>query len=304
MVGGGIVGLATAFAVAPRSGRSVAVVEREAALGTHQSGNNSNVIHSGLYYAPGSLKARLAVPGNRETVAFCRRTTCRTRCAARSSSPRSPTSCRGWQSSPAAVPLNGVEVNELTVASSRTHEPHVRAIAALTCRPPASATSGASPRQLGKLLGESGVEILTGHPVGALERRGDDVVVRGPCGELLARAGRRLRRSALRRAGEGLGRRPGRADHPVPRRVLQRARPRPPTWSAVWSTRSPTRRSRSSACTPRAGSTVTSTSAQRRAGAGSRGILVAGREAAGAGPHAGLPGPAPAGAQALALRAR
>ncbi|MGH8920570.1 MAG: FAD-dependent oxidoreductase, partial [Actinomycetes bacterium] len=71
VVGGGIVGLATAHAVA-RTGRSVAVVERESALAKHQTGNNSNVIHSGLYYAPGGLKARLAVAGCAETVAFCR----------------------------------------------------------------------------------------------------------------------------------------------------------------------------------------------------------------------------------------
>ena len=71
VVGGGIVGLATAHAVA-RTGRSVAVVEREPRLAAHQTGNNSNVIHSGLYYAPGGYKARLAVAGCAETVAFCR----------------------------------------------------------------------------------------------------------------------------------------------------------------------------------------------------------------------------------------
>ena len=71
VIGGGIVGLATAYAAA-RSGRSVAVVEREPRLATHQTGRNSNVIHSGLYYAPGGLKARLAVAGCAETVAFCR----------------------------------------------------------------------------------------------------------------------------------------------------------------------------------------------------------------------------------------
>ena len=52
VVGGGIVGLATAHAVV-RTGRSVAVVEREPRLAGHQTGHNSNVIHSGLYYAPG-----------------------------------------------------------------------------------------------------------------------------------------------------------------------------------------------------------------------------------------------------------
>ena len=71
VVGGGIVGLATAYA-ATRNGLSVAVVEREQRLANHQTGNNSNVVHSGLYYAPGGYKARLAVAGCAETIAFCR----------------------------------------------------------------------------------------------------------------------------------------------------------------------------------------------------------------------------------------
>jgi L-2-hydroxyglutarate oxidase LhgO len=65
VVGAGIIGLATARALA-LGGRRVAVVEKERELATHQSGHNSGVIHSGIYYAPGSLKARLCVEGKRE----------------------------------------------------------------------------------------------------------------------------------------------------------------------------------------------------------------------------------------------
>jgi L-2-hydroxyglutarate oxidase len=62
VVGGGIVGLATARALALR-GRRVIVLEREPALGAHQTSHNSGVIHQGIYYAPGSLKARLCRQG-------------------------------------------------------------------------------------------------------------------------------------------------------------------------------------------------------------------------------------------------
>ena len=62
IVGGGIVGLATARELALR-GRSVIVLEREAELGRHQTSHNSGVIHAGIYYTPGSLKARLCVEG-------------------------------------------------------------------------------------------------------------------------------------------------------------------------------------------------------------------------------------------------
>jgi L-2-hydroxyglutarate oxidase len=70
VVGGGIVGLATARALALR-GRRVLVLEREAALGAHQTSHNSGVIHQGIYYAPGSLKARLCREGADRLYAYC-----------------------------------------------------------------------------------------------------------------------------------------------------------------------------------------------------------------------------------------
>src|SRR5258708_28459370 len=72
VVGGGIVGLATARELQRRDpGARVVVLEREATLGAHQSGSNSGVAHAGIYYAPGSLKARLCVEGVRDLYAFC-----------------------------------------------------------------------------------------------------------------------------------------------------------------------------------------------------------------------------------------
>ena len=63
VVGGGIVGLALARALACDAGADVVVLEKEPALGTHQTGHNSGVVHAGLYYPPGSLKARLCRRG-------------------------------------------------------------------------------------------------------------------------------------------------------------------------------------------------------------------------------------------------
>jgi L-2-hydroxyglutarate oxidase len=72
VVGGGIVGLATARALQDLDpDRPVVVVEKESAVAFHQTGRNSGVIHSGLYYAPGSLKADLAVRGAEEMKRFC-----------------------------------------------------------------------------------------------------------------------------------------------------------------------------------------------------------------------------------------
>ena len=73
IVGGGIVGLATAYQLLrQRKDRSVLILEKEFDVGRHQSTHNSGVLHAGLYYKPGSLKARLAVEGIREMTAFCR----------------------------------------------------------------------------------------------------------------------------------------------------------------------------------------------------------------------------------------
>jgi L-2-hydroxyglutarate oxidase len=73
IIGGGLVGLAAAWQLL-RSGRapSLTLLEKEARVGAHQSTHNSGVLHAGLYYKPGSLKARLAVEGVREMTAYCR----------------------------------------------------------------------------------------------------------------------------------------------------------------------------------------------------------------------------------------
>jgi (S)-2-hydroxyglutarate dehydrogenase len=73
VVGGGIVGLATARAVlCTHPEKSVVVLEKETSVGAHQSGRNSGVIHAGVYYQPGSDKARLCSAGRRSMVEFCR----------------------------------------------------------------------------------------------------------------------------------------------------------------------------------------------------------------------------------------
>lgn len=71
VIGGGVVGTATAMTIMERGAGSLVVLEAEDELASHQSGNNSGVIHSGLYYQPGSLKARYCVSGRESIYAFC-----------------------------------------------------------------------------------------------------------------------------------------------------------------------------------------------------------------------------------------
>src|ERR1700683_1416181 len=73
VIGGGIVGLATAYRLGERMpAAEITLLEKEPEVGRHQTGHNSGVLHCGLYYKPGSVKARLAVSGIRQMVDFCR----------------------------------------------------------------------------------------------------------------------------------------------------------------------------------------------------------------------------------------
>lgn len=73
IIGGGIVGIATAMALSKKKNIKICVLEAEEQLAAHQTMNNSGVIHSGLYYKPGSLKARNCVEGRQKLYEFCRK---------------------------------------------------------------------------------------------------------------------------------------------------------------------------------------------------------------------------------------
>src|SRR5690242_10135118 len=72
IIGAGIVGLATALALTGRFPElRIAIVDKEGDVALHQTGHNSGVIHGGIYYRPGTLRARLCVEGARRMVEFC-----------------------------------------------------------------------------------------------------------------------------------------------------------------------------------------------------------------------------------------
>lgn len=132
VVGGGIVGAATAYALAPKWGESLLVLEAEDHLAAHQTGNNSGVIHSGLYYKPGSLKAKNCVEGREQLYRFCaEHGVAHDRCG-KIVVATSPSELAALDELERRGNANGlVGVKRLTGEQLKEHEPHVTGIAGL-----------------------------------------------------------------------------------------------------------------------------------------------------------------------------
>jgi L-2-hydroxyglutarate oxidase len=133
IVGGGIVGLGLARELALRHPRlSVCVLEREAELGVHQTGHNSGVIHAGIYYVPGSLKARLCVEGARELYAYCEERGIRHERCGKLIVATDPSELGRLEELERRGAANGVSgLRRLDAAGIRALEPHARGIAGL-----------------------------------------------------------------------------------------------------------------------------------------------------------------------------
>ncbi len=174
IIGGGVVGLATAWKTARQfPGSRVTVLEKEAAPGQHQTGHNSGVLHCGLYYKPGSIKARLAVSGIQEMVQFCRdHNVAHEICgklvvaADESEVPRLKNLHeRGLQNG-----LQGLQM--LSREQMREIEPHVGGVAALRVPQEGIVDYAAVCAALVKRIQESGAEVVTRAKVKAVRGNG------------------------------------------------------------------------------------------------------------------------------------
>ncbi|PPK65957.1 L-2-hydroxyglutarate oxidase [Actinokineospora auranticolor] len=130
MVGGGIVGLAAARALAGR-GWAVTVLEKEDRWGAHQTGHNSNVVHAGLYYKPGSLKAAMSVAGNRSMVEFARANGVPVEVCGKLVVATAESELPALRVLAERAEANGVPAKLITPEEAREYEPEVAAVAAL-----------------------------------------------------------------------------------------------------------------------------------------------------------------------------
>jgi len=132
VVGGGIVGLATAREILRRRpGASLVLLEKEGDIAAHQTGHNSGVIHAGVYYAPGSLKARLCRAGNRETKQFCAENGIPIENCGKLIVATTPIEVQRLDDLKKRSELNEIAVHEVAGAELTTLEPRITGLAAL-----------------------------------------------------------------------------------------------------------------------------------------------------------------------------
>ena len=188
IIGGGLVGLGTAYRLtARRPDLRVVLFEKEDAPARHQSGRNSGVLHAGLYYAPGSRKARLCRQGKAQMEAFCtveglpwRRSGKTVVALTDAERPRLATLA-------ARAEANGVAVVRLGPEGIREHEPHAAGIEGLWVAETGVADFPAVARRLADTLAARGVDVVTGAAVSGGREASGGVTVETGAGTVGAR---------------------------------------------------------------------------------------------------------------------
>lgn len=178
IIGGGIVGLATARELARRTGAKVAVVEKEDRLAAHQSGRNSGVIHSGIYYKPGTLKAELAARGNLAMVAYCRARRIPVEVCGKLIVATAAGELPRLAALAERASANGIEAEWLDAAGIGRVEPHATGLAALRIRTAGITDYRQVCASLAEEIREAGGEILTGGAVVGIDRGSSSTRVR------------------------------------------------------------------------------------------------------------------------------
>jgi 2-hydroxyglutarate dehydrogenase len=185
VVGAGILGLATARElIARKPDRQVIVLERESEVGFHQTGHNSGVIHGGIYYAPGSLKARLCVQGARDMYEYCERHRIEAKRCGKLIVATSETELPGLDELERRGVANEVpDLRRVGPEELREIEPHARGVAALH----SPATGVVDFREVARALAddvrEAGGQLRLGFAVAGVSTENGSVRLRSSSGD-------------------------------------------------------------------------------------------------------------------------
>ncbi|HEY3535153.1 MAG TPA: L-2-hydroxyglutarate oxidase [Pedococcus sp.] len=187
VVGGGIVGLAVAERLTrDHPDAAVTVLEKEDGWARHQTGRNSGVIHSGLYYAPGSKKALMCRAGSASMVAFAQQEGIAHEVCGKLVVATRADELAGLARLRDRGRANGLVVHELTAQEARQHEPHVAAVAALHVPATGIIDYGAVCTALVRRLEAAGARLVLGVEVVGAVRSGTETVVRTSGGDFSA----------------------------------------------------------------------------------------------------------------------
>ena len=184
-MGGGIVGLATAYRLGERfPGARITLLEKESSVGQHQTGHNSGVLHSGLYYKPGSARARLAVSGIRQMVAFCQENAIPHEVCGKLVVAADESEVPRLRALEERGKANGLEgLRWLERDAMREIEPHVGGVAALRVPQEGIVDYPRVATTLATRLAERGARVVTGARVSRLERSGSGWIARTSGGD-------------------------------------------------------------------------------------------------------------------------
>lgn len=188
IVGAGIIGLTTAFRLLEqRPALSIVIVEKESDIARHQTGHNSGVIHAGLYYAPGSLKARMCLDGRARLMQFCDEQSIAYEVCGKVVVATEPVELPRLDALTERARANGVDVTRLERARLRELEPHCEGIAGLHVPSTGIVSYTEVCAALRRVLIEQGVDIRTASPVQSISEKGGAIEVVVPSGAIHAR---------------------------------------------------------------------------------------------------------------------
>jgi L-2-hydroxyglutarate oxidase len=188
VVGGGIVGLAVAHELATQRGYDVTVLEKEGGWAAHQTGHNSGVVHAGLYYKPGSLKARLSVAGNESVVRFAKEHGVAVEVCGKLVVATDATELPQLTKLAERAEANGVPARMLTPAEAREYEPEVACVAALHVASTGIIDFGGVCAALRGRLAEHGADLRTNAEVKAIRAEPGRIAVATTAGVFRADA--------------------------------------------------------------------------------------------------------------------
>jgi (S)-2-hydroxyglutarate dehydrogenase len=170
VIGGGIVGLSTAMQMTERfPGVSVAVLEKEPALARHQTGRNSGVIHAGVYYQPGSLKAQFCREGVEATTRFCRDHGIAYEQCGKLLVATEPAELPRMEALYERARSNGIDVERLDKAEVARREPRIRGLGGLFVKTTGIVDYAQVAKAMAGVVAERGGAILTSSEVAHIE---------------------------------------------------------------------------------------------------------------------------------------